>query len=57
MNNQNVSLTNTLEMKNNEKIYLELSKQFTDQEIVEGYVFPADLDELEKETIEAEFRA
>lgn len=57
MSNQNVSLTNTLEMKNNEKIYLELSKQFTDQEIVEGYVFPADLDELEKETIEAEFRA
>ncbi|MBK9488623.1 MAG: hypothetical protein IPO07_07400 [Haliscomenobacter sp.] len=44
-------------MKNNEKIYRELSKQFTDQEIVEGYVFPADLDELEKETIEAEFRA
>lgn len=41
----------------NKKIYLELSKQFTDQEIVEGYVFPADLDELEKETIEAEFRA
>ncbi len=57
MNNQNVSLTNTLEMKNNENIYRELSKQFTDQEIVEGYVFPADLEEQEKEAIEAEFRA
>lgn len=57
MNIQNESLTNTLEMKNNEKIYLELSKQFTDQELVEGYVFPADLDEQEKEAIEAEFRA
>ncbi len=57
MNNQNVSLTNTLEMKNNEDIYRELSKQFTDQEIVEGYVFPVDLEEQEKEAIETEFRA
>lgn len=57
MNNQNVSLINTLEMKNNEDIYRELSKQFTDQEIVEGYVFPADLEGQEKEAIEAEFRA
>lgn len=56
MNNRNESLINTLEMKNNENIYRELSKQFTDQEIVEGYVFPVDLDEQEKEAIEAEFR-
>jgi plasmid maintenance system antidote protein VapI len=57
MNNQNKSLTNTLEMKNSEKLYRELSEQFTDQELVEGYVFPADLEEQEKEAIEAEFRA
>jgi plasmid maintenance system antidote protein VapI len=44
-------------MKNSEKLYHELSEQFTDQELAEGYVFPVELEEEEKEAIEAEFRA
>lgn len=44
-------------MKLLDNIYYELKKQLTDQEIAEGYVFPADLEQQEKESIEAEFRA
>lgn len=52
-----MSLTNILDMSKNERIYLELRKHLTDQEIAESYVFPADLEQQEKESIEAEFRA
>lgn len=39
-----------------EKIYEELRKQFSDEEIAEGYVFPEDLSEEERNEIEEEFR-
>ena len=43
-------------MSNYEKVYKELRKQFSDEEIVERYVFPDDLSEQEKKEIEEEFR-
>jgi plasmid maintenance system antidote protein VapI len=56
MNIQSKSLTNTTEMSKQDT-YTELKKQFSDQELVEGYVFPSDLDEQEKNGIETEFKA
>ncbi len=44
-------------MSKYEKIYKELSKQFSDEEIVERYVIPEDLSEEERQEIEEEFRA
>ena len=43
-------------MNNYDKIYKELRKQFSDEEIVERYVIPEGLSEQEREEIEAEFR-
>ncbi|MCB9290570.1 MAG: helix-turn-helix domain-containing protein [Lewinellaceae bacterium] len=43
-------------MNKYEKIYKELRKQFSDEEIVERYVFPDDLSEQERKEIEDEFR-
>ena len=43
-------------MSNYEKVYKELRKQFSDEEIVERYVFPDDLSEQEKKEIEEEFK-
>jgi len=43
-------------MKKYEKIYKELSKQFSDEEIVERYVIPEDISEAEKESLELEFK-
>jgi transcriptional regulator with XRE-family HTH domain len=56
MQAQNNSLINTLVMSKYEKIYQDLRKEFSDEEIVSGYVFPDDLDQKEKEEIEEEFR-
>lgn len=39
-----------------EKIYEELRKQFSDEEIAEGYAFPEDLSEEKRNEIEEEFR-
>lgn len=38
------------------KIYQTLREEFSDEEIVEGYVFPDDLDQKEKAEIEEEFK-
>ncbi len=43
-------------MSKYEKIYEELNKQFSAQEIAGRYVFPGDLNEQEKQEIEKEFR-
>lgn len=50
-------MTNTLEMTNYDEIYKNLRKEFSDAEIVEGYVFPDDMDEAEIAVVEEEFRA
>ncbi len=44
-------------MSTNEEIYKELRKQFSDEEIVERYVFSDDLTDQEKQKVEEEFRA
>lgn len=38
-------------------VYSELRKQFSDEEIVDNYVLPDDLDEQEKKEVEAQFKA
>lgn len=43
-------------MNDYEKIYQHLREEFSDEEIAAGYVFPDDLDQKEKEEIEAEFK-
>ena len=43
-------------MKKSEKIYKELSKKYTDEEIVESFVFNEDLDPEEQKKVEEEFR-
>ncbi|MCO6476741.1 MAG: helix-turn-helix domain-containing protein [Phaeodactylibacter sp.] len=43
-------------MNKYERIYKELRKQFSDEEIVERYVIPEDLSDQEKKEIEEEFR-
>lgn len=43
-------------MNKYEKIYKELRKQFSDEEIVERYVIPEDLSNQERREIEEEFR-
>lgn len=43
-------------MKKSEKIYKELRKKYTDEEIVEGFVFNEDLDPEEQKKVEEEFR-
>lgn len=43
-------------MKKSEKIYKELSKEYTDEEIVEGFVFNEDLDPEEQRRVDEEFR-
>ena len=43
-------------MKKSEKIYKELSKKYTDEEIVESFVFNEDLDPEEQRKVEEEFR-
>lgn len=44
-------------MNKHEKIYEELTKQFSVEEIAGQYVFPSDLNEKEKQEIEKEFKA
>ena len=53
---QNNSLINTLVMSKYEKIYQQLREEFSEEEIAAGYIFPDDLDQKEKEEIEAEFK-
>jgi plasmid maintenance system antidote protein VapI len=43
-------------MKTFNKIYEELRKRFTDEEIVEGYVFPDDMTQHEIDKIQEEFK-
>lgn len=40
-----------------EEIYQKLREVLSDEEIVEGYVFPDDLSEAERQKVEAEFKA
>ena len=47
---------NTLLMTKYEKIYQTLREEFSDEEIISGYVFPDDLDQKEKDEIEEEFK-
>ena len=43
-------------MKTNKEIYQELSKKYSDEELVEGFVFNETLDDKEQKEAEAEFR-
>ena len=53
---QNNSLINTLVMSKYKKIYQHLREEFSDEEIAAGYIFPDDLNQKEKEEIDAEFK-
>jgi plasmid maintenance system antidote protein VapI len=44
-------------MKKSEKIYEELKKKLTDEEIVERYVLPEEISEAERQVVEEEFRS
>jgi plasmid maintenance system antidote protein VapI len=44
-------------MKKSEKVYEQLKKKLTDEEIVERYVIPREISEAERQVVEEEFRS